>query len=123
MRHSKSVVPFFKRGDLGGVTYLVTNNIVNYLIVIATLSGALEWPDEIVYGRVIPGMSLGLLFSGIYYYYMGRKLSIKEGRADVTALPSGVSTPAMFVMLYGFITPLHYALGDAQSSRFLPMHE
>lgn len=73
MNHTKSLVPFFKRGDLGGITYLVTNNIVNYLIVIATLSGALGWPDAIVYGRVIPGMSLGLLCSGLYYYYMGRK--------------------------------------------------
>ena len=74
---------------------------------IATLSGVLEWPDKIVYGYVIPGMSIGLLCSGVYYAYMGRRLSRKEGRADVTALPSGVSTPAMFVMLYGVIMPLH----------------
>lgn len=114
MNQTKTLVPLFKRGDLGGITYIVTNNIVNYLIVIATLSGVLEWPDEIVYGRVIPGMSLGLLFSGIYYFYMGIKLSKKEGCANVTALPSGVSTPAMFVMLYGVITPLHYALEDPE---------
>lgn len=114
MNQTKLTVPFFKRGDLGGITYIVTNNIVNYLIVIATLSGVLKWPDEIVYGRVIPGMSIGLLLGGLYYCYMGYKLSKKEGRSDVTALPSGVSTPAMFVMLYGVITPLHYALGDPQ---------
>ena len=58
------------------------------------------------------GMSIGLLCSGVYYAYMGRRLSKKEGRADVTALPSGVSTPAMFVILYGVIMPLHYALED-----------
>ncbi len=114
MNQKKALVPLFKRGDLGGVTYLVTNNIVNYLIVIATLSGVLGWPDELVYGRVIPGMSLGLFFGGVYYFYMGYKLSRKEGRADVTALPSGVSTPAMFVMLYGVITPLSLALDDPE---------
>ena len=102
----------FRRGDIGGMSYSITNNIVNYLIVIATLSGVLGWPDKIVYGYVIPGMSIGLLCSGIYYAYMGRRLSKKEGRADVTALPSGVSTPAMFVILYGVIMPLHYALED-----------
>lgn len=106
------IVPFFRRGDIGGLTYAITNNIVNYLIVIATLSGALGWPDDIVYGRVVPGMSMGLLFSGLYYAWMGYKLSKKEGYPDVTALPSGVSTPAMFVILFGVITPLHYALGD-----------
>ena len=57
-------------------------------------------------------MSIGLLCSGVYYAYMGRRLSKKEGRADVTALPSGGSTPAMFVILYGVIMPLHYALED-----------
>ena len=114
MEKQKTLVPWFQRGDIGGMTYSITNNIVNYLIVIATLSGVLEWPDKIVYGYVIPGMSIGLLCSGVYYAYMGRRLSRKEGRADVTALPSGVSTPAMFVMLYGVIMPLHYALNDAE---------
>ncbi|MDR1194678.1 MAG: xanthine/uracil/vitamin C permease [Peptococcaceae bacterium] len=108
------LVPFFRRGDIGGLTYAITNNIVNYLIVIATLSVALGWPDWIVYGRVIPGMSIGLLCSGLYYAHMGRKLSKKEGRADIAALPSGVSTPAMFVFLYGVVTPLHYGIGDPE---------
>lgn len=59
-------------------------------------------------------MSIGLLLSGLYYAYMAYKLGKKEGRADVTALPSGISTPAMFVILYGVIMPLHYALGDPE---------
>jgi AGZA family xanthine/uracil permease-like MFS transporter len=112
MRKSGNLVPLFRRGDIGGITYAVTNNIVNYLIVIATLSFALGWPDELVYGRVVPGMSIGLLCGGLYYAYMGYKLSKQENRPDVTALPSGVSTPAMFVILFGVITPLHYAIGD-----------
>ena len=107
----KSLIPFFTEGDVGGLVYMIANNIVNYIIVIATLRG-LEWPDEIIFGRVIPGMSIGLLLGGLYYAYMAWKLSKKLGRADVTALPSGVSTPAMFVILFGVITPLHYAIGD-----------
>ena len=114
MNKTNIKIPFFSTGDIGGLTYTITNNIVNYLIVIATLSGVLAWPDEIVYGRVIPGMSIGLLLSGLYYAYMAYKLGKKEGRADVTALPSGISTRAMFVILYGVIMPLHYALGDPE---------
>ncbi|WP_163468271.1 xanthine/uracil/vitamin C permease [Fusobacterium sp. IOR10] len=111
---SNSHIPFFKKGDIGGLTYIVTNNVINYLIVIATLSGVLEWPDEIVYGKVIPGMSIGLGLSCLYYVYMAMKLAKKEGRNDITALPSGVSTPAMFVILYGVIMPLNYSLNDPQ---------
>lgn len=109
-----NVVPFFRKGDIGGLAYAITNNIVNYLIVTLTLSGALGWPDEIVYGRVVPGMSIGLLAGCLYYAFMAYRLSKKEGRADVTALPSGVSTPAMFVILFGVITPLHYAIGNPE---------
>lgn len=110
----KSLIPLFSTGDVGGLAYFLAGNIVNYIIVISTLSGMLGWPDEIVFGRVIPGMSIGLMVGGIYYAYMAHKLSRKEQRADVTALPSGVSTPAMFIFLYGVIVPLHYALGDPE---------
>lgn len=113
-----SLTSFFRitRGDISGIAYLVTNNIVNYLIVILTLSQGLHWPNYIVYGRVIPGMSIGLMAGGFYYAYMAWKLSQKTGSREVTALPSGVSTPAMFVILYGVVTPLHYALDDPEKA-------
>lgn len=114
MSINNSKIPFFKKGDVGALTYVVTNNIINYLIVIGTLSGILGWPNHIVYGKVIPGMSIGLALSCLYYVYMAVKLAKKEGRNDVVALPSGVSTPAMFVILYGVVMPLHYALGDPE---------
>ena len=110
--NSNYKIPFFKKGDVGALTYIVTNNVINYLIIIATLSGVLGWPNDLVYGEVIPGMSIGLALSCFYYVYMAKKLAKKEGRNDVTALPSGISTPAMFVILYGVVMPLHYALQD-----------
>ena len=76
MGKQKTLVPWFQRGDIGGMTYSITNNIVNYLIVIATLSGVLEWPDKIVYGYVIPGMSIGLLWSLLCLY--GKKIIQKR---------------------------------------------
>ena len=33
MGKQKTLVPWFQRGDIGGMTYSITNNIVNYLIV------------------------------------------------------------------------------------------
>lgn len=95
------------------MVYAIFNNIVNFIIVIATLK-ALDWPDSIIFFRVIPGMAIGLMCSGLYYAYMAHKLAKKEGRNDVTALPSGVSTPAMFIFLFGVIVPLHYSVGDPE---------
>ncbi len=111
---SKSLIPFFTHGDVAGLTYAITNNIVNYIIIIYALQG-MGWNDDLIFGRVIPGLSIGLMVSGIYYAYMAHKLSIKEGRADVTALPSGISTPAMFVILYGVVSPLSWSLEPEQA--------
>jgi AGZA family xanthine/uracil permease-like MFS transporter len=80
MSSKATTVPFFRRGDIGGISYAVTNNIVNYLIVIATLTGVLGWPGDIVFGYVVPAMSIGLMLGCFYYAYMGYKLSRKEGR-------------------------------------------
>ena len=110
----KSLIPFFTKGDIGGLTYMITNNIVNYIIIIATLQYSYGWPDEIIFGRVIPGLSIGLLCGGLYYAWMANRLSAKLGRADVTALPSGISTPAMFVILFGVIGPLHYSIDNPE---------
>ncbi|MBE6724046.1 MAG: xanthine/uracil/vitamin C permease [Ruminococcaceae bacterium] len=110
----KSLIPFFTKGDIGGLTYMITNNIVNYIIIIATLQYSYGWPDDIIFGRVIPGLSIGLLCGGLYYAWMANKLSAKLGRADVTALPSGISTPAMFVILFGVIGPIHYSIGNPE---------
>ncbi|MBR2949100.1 MAG: xanthine/uracil/vitamin C permease [Lachnospiraceae bacterium] len=113
MEKKKSLIPFFTKGDVGGLVYMVANNIVNYIIIIATLQG-FGWPDDIIFGRVIPALSIGLLAGGIYYAWMACKLSRELQTPDVTALPSGISTPAMFVILFGVISPLHYAIGDPE---------
>lgn len=105
---SEVKVPILKVGDIGGIVYSFVGNLVNYIIVIYALQG-IGWPDDLIYGRVVPGLSIGLMFSGLFYAYFGWKLSKETGRTDVTALPSGVSTPAMFVYLYGIIYPLHYS--------------
>ncbi len=101
---STAKLRLFKAEDVGGVVYAFVGNIVNYIIIIYALQG-IGWPDELIYGRVVPGLSIGLMLSGFVYAWMGRNLAKKTGRADVTALPSGVSTPAMFVYLYGVIYP------------------
>lgn len=105
-------IKLFTKGDIGGITYIVSNNLVNYLIVISTLSGVLKWPNEIVFGKVLPGLSIGLMCSGLIYTYTAYKLNKDEGKLNACALPSGISTPAMFVILYGVVMPLNYAIND-----------
>ena len=111
---NRSLIPWFRRGDVGGLVYMISNNIVNYIIIIYSLQ-SMGWGNDLIFGRVIPGVSIGLMVGGFYYAYMAVKLSKKIGSADVTALPSGISTPAMFVILWGVISPLSYELEPEQA--------
>ena len=111
MEKQKTLVPWFRRGDIGGMSYSITNNIVNYLIVIATLSGVLWVAEQDCVRLCNSGMSIGLLCSGIYYAYWDANF-LRKKKSGRNSAPSGVSTPAMFVILYGVIMPLHYALED-----------
>src|SRR5699024_11932998 len=63
------------------------------------------FPNEIVFGRVIPGAAVAVLAGNIYYAHMAKKLAVKENRTDVTALAYGISTPPMFVFLFGVMAP------------------
>lgn len=70
------------------------------------------YPSRIVYGMVIPGAAVSVLFGNLYYAHMAKKLAIKENRTDVTALAYGISTPPMFIFLFGVLKPALDITGD-----------
>lgn len=104
------VIPWlYKRGDINGIVYVFAGNIGSFILVAVTLLG-FGWPKELVFGKVIPAMALGLMVGAFYYSWMAYRLAKKEGRTDVTALPCGLSTPVLFLYLFGIIAPLQYGL-------------
>lgn len=107
--HHDVHIPLFKSGDVGGILYVLAGNIGNLILVTYTLLG-FGWSEDLVFGKVIPGISVGLMLQGLYYAWMGYRLGKRTGNAAVTSLPSGISTPAMFVFLYGVIMPLQQGL-------------
>lgn len=109
MGNNEVKIPLFKAGDVSGIVYAFFGNIGNFILVAATLM-SFGWPKELVFGKVIPGICVGLIFQGFYYAWMAYRLGKKEGRSDVTALPSGLSSPAVFVFLFGIIMPLQFGL-------------
>ncbi len=108
--NKKLGVPLFQMGDFNGVVYVFAGNLATFVLVISTLKG-FGWSDELVFGRVIPGICTGMLVSGLYYTFMAIKLARKEHRTNVTALPFGLSTPVAVVYLFGVILPLQFGMG------------
>src|SRR5690625_935989 len=96
--------PLFVKEDIDGFFALFQNNLANFVVIAITMIG-LGYPTSIVYGKVIPGAAISVLVGNIYYAHMAKKLAEKENRIDVTALSYGISTPVMFIYLFGVMAP------------------
>ncbi len=102
----------FKIGDWNGFLTLGTDNLAKIVILPAILISTFSFAPEIVFGKILPGLSLTLLIGLGTFVYLARKLAAAEGRDDVTALPYGISTPVMFVYLFAIIGPVYFATKD-----------
>ncbi|HEY6727071.1 MAG TPA: hypothetical protein VI197_23720 [Polyangiaceae bacterium] len=99
-------------GDLNALFGFGTNILVNMLVLTGLLRYVLKMPDELVFGRVLPATGLMLLLSTCYYAWLAYKLAKETGRSDVCALPSGVSVPHMFVVVFVIMLPIANKTGD-----------
>ncbi|NNJ84732.1 MAG: hypothetical protein HKP13_07360, partial [Gammaproteobacteria bacterium] len=108
-----SLSGLFVRKDIDGFLGLFIDNLVNLLIIDATLTGLFKMDPSVVHGRILPAAVISILIGNIYYTLMARRIAAAEGRTDVTALPYGISTPIMFVYLFLIIGPVYWATNDA----------
>src|SRR5688572_11488927 len=99
-------------GDLNALFGFGTNILVNMLVLTGLLRYVLKMPDELVFGRILPATGLMLLLSTCYYAWLAYKLAKETGRSDVCALPSGVSVPHMFVVVFVIMLPIANKTGD-----------
>jgi AGZA family xanthine/uracil permease-like MFS transporter len=102
----------FGRGDFSGFWALLADNLANIVIIAGVCKGVFRMPDEVVFGRIVPGIGAALVAGTAAYAWMAMRLAEKEKRDDVTALPYGISTPIMFVYLFGVMGPVYFKTGD-----------
>lgn len=111
--------PLFYRRDLTAFWALFADNLANIVILSGICLFVFNMPERIVFGRILPGLGVSLLIGLSFYVYLARRLARREQRNDVTALPYGISTPVMFVYLFGIIGPVYWGLkasGNADAS-------
>src|SRR5204862_874805 len=99
-------------GDWNAFFGFGTNILVNMLVLTGLLRFVLKMPDDIVFGRILPATGLMLCLSTVYYARLAYNLAKKTGRTDVCALPSGISVPHMFVVVFVIMLPIATKTGD-----------
>ncbi|WP_075881188.1 uracil permease [Vreelandella massiliensis] len=105
--------PWYKKEDTDAFFALFQNNIANFVIIAITMLG-MGFPASIVYGQVLPGAAVAVMVGNFYYAFSAARLARREQRTDVTALSYGISTPVMFVFLFGVLLPAKQLTGDAE---------
>lgn len=108
----KRGTPLWVPGDLNGFFGLFSNSLTNFLTAISLLGVAIAMPGEIVYGKIVPAAALAIALGNFVLAYVARKMSIKEDRSDVTAMPYGLSVPHYFAVALAVILPVYVATGD-----------
>ena len=99
-------------GDWNAFFGFGTNILVNLLVLTGLLRFVLKMPDALVFGRILPATGLMLCLSTLYYAWLAYKLAKETGRTDVCALPSGISVPHMFVVVFVIMLPIASSTGD-----------
>ena len=102
----------FKKGDWNAFLALVIDNLAKFVILPVILIGTFQFTPEIVFGRILTGLTFTIFIGLALLVYLAVKLTVVKGEANVTALPYGISTPVMFVYLFGIIGPVYFATND-----------
>ena len=97
---------WWEPGDVNGFFGLGTNVLVNLLVLTGLLKYVIGIPDAVLFGTILPAIGLMLFLGNLYYALMARRLAEREGRNDVTALPSGPSVPHMFFVVFAIMLPI-----------------
>lgn len=101
-------VGWFVRGDIDGFFGLFVDNLLQLMLIAVLCGSVCGMPPELIYGRILPGAALSILFGNVFYAWQARKLAIKTGRMDVTALPYGINTVSLIAFVFLIMAPIYF---------------
>ena len=104
------------RGDLDGFLGLGLDNLIQILLIVSLCRGVLGYPDQLIFGVILPATGLSILVGNIAYAIQAHRLGSAEGRDDRTALPYGINTVSLFAYVFLVMLPVKLsALGQGLS--------
>lgn len=104
---------WFVRGDIDGFFGLFIDNLLQ-LMVIATLGAAVcGFDSNLIHRRILPGAAVSILVGNLFYAWQARKLALKSGQKNVTALPFGINTPSVIAYIFLIMGPVYQETHNA----------
>jgi AGZA family xanthine/uracil permease-like MFS transporter len=104
---------WFSRGDIDGFFGLFVDNLLQLMLIAVFCNQYCGMPPGLVYGTILPGAAISILFGNIFYAWQARKMAMRTGRTDVTALPYGINTVSLIAYVFLIIMPIYHATNNA----------
>ena len=110
---SKARPAFWTPGDWNAFFGFGTNILVNLLVLTGLLRFVLKMPDELVFGRILPAAGLMMFLTHDVLRLARLPAGASRPAAPTSrALPSGISVPHMFVVVFVIMLPIALKTGD-----------
>jgi len=113
MQKEGARIPWFVKKDIDGFFGLGLDNLIQFILIGSLCGGLLGMPRELVLGRIFPGAALSILFGNLFYAWQARKLALRTGRTDVTALPYGINTVSLLAFVFFIMVPVYNETHDS----------
>jgi AGZA family xanthine/uracil permease-like MFS transporter len=107
-----SRAPWWVAGDFDGFFALFLDNLLLLMLIAALCPTVCGLPLALVFGRILPGAAFSILVGNLFYGWQARKLALKTGRHDVTALPYGINTISVISFCFYIMGPVYARTHD-----------
>ena len=105
---------YWKQGDLDGFFGLFIDNLIQLILIVVLCGAILDMPNEMLLGRILPGVAISLLVGNLFYAWQAHRLNLASGRQDATALPYGINTISLFAFILFVMKPVLDATQDIE---------
>ncbi len=105
---------WFCAKDIDGFFGLFIDNLMQIILIIGFSLFVLGMNQEpgFLFGTVLPGVGISVIFGNLFYAWQAVRLGKKEGRDDVTALPYGINTVSLFAFVFLVMLPVYLETRD-----------
>jgi adenine/guanine/hypoxanthine permease len=109
-------LPVLEWGETGALLAFGLQAMLPVLAMAGILLFVDDLPGATVYGRIVPAACLTIFLGALYLAWLARRLAATSGRADVTALPSGISLRHAVVSTFVVMWPVADKTHDATAA-------
>jgi len=102
----------FTKGDIDGFFGLFIDNLIKLILIGTLCTSLLGMPHELIFGRILPGAAISIIFGNLFYSWQAHKLAKRTKRSDVTALPYGINTVSLFAYILFIMLPVYQETKD-----------